>query len=224
MIVVGVAMIAASGGAAVATGVLLGPLHFQRATSAALPSPQFTPVSTHTATATSSAAPSAVGQTNSFFDGAYVFAINAAEQKTGLKYSATGCPSGQSCLSNAVETDGENATYVGMDAAGYSGGTKCYVYVYHDSVLGWQTFAVLCGSTPGFSPVYGQSVPVRVSGGCANVRSGPGLNSPVVGCLTNGTTVKITATPSFIDNKMWWGVTTDQVAGAMSQEFLQTGS
>jgi hypothetical protein len=164
--------------------------------------------------------PVASSPSNPFFTGALSFAIQAAEGKTGLQYVASGCGAGQTCLSNAIETDGENATYFQLTATGYSAGTMCFVYVYRDPTQGWQAFAILCGSQPGFSPVYGATVPVRVSGGCANVRQGPGLTSPIVGCLPNGTMVKINATPSYADAKMWWGVASSSVAGMMSQEFL----
>jgi hypothetical protein len=167
-----------------------------------------------------SATASATAPSNPFFKGALQFSIAEAERKTGLGYIGGGCATGQACLSKASETDGENATYVGFDASGYPGGTRCYVYVYYDVVLGWQDFATLCGSVAGFAPVYGQSEPVRVSGVCANVRSGPGLNQPIVGCLPNGTIVKIDATPTHADGKMWWGVYSESVSGMMSQEFL----
>lgn len=180
------------------------------------------PSITASVSASPSASPTSAASTaaNPFFNGALQFAISEAERKTGLSYAANGCASGQSCLSNAIETDGENATYISLSASGYSGGTNCYVYVYRDPLLGWQDFATLCGSEPGFSPVYGQTEPVRVSGVCANVRSGPGLSEPVVGCLPNGTLVKINATPTYSGGKMWWGVASQSVAGMMSQEFL----
>jgi len=167
-----------------------------------------------------SATASATAPSNPFFKGALQFSIAEAEGKTGLRYIASGCAVGQACLSNAIETDGENATYAGLDASGYPGGTRCYVYVYYDVALGWQDFATLCGSVAGFAPVYGQSELVRVSGACANLRSGPGLNQPIVGCLPNGTVVKIDATPTYADGKMWWGVYSESVSGMMSQEFL----
>lgn len=211
-------VLGAAAGAGITAAVLIGPLHYRPQTVSA----PVTTASRSTATPTSSASTAAASTpSNSYFNGALDFGVHQVEQKTGLTYASSGCAAGQGCLTHAVETDGENAAYIGVDAHSYAGGSTCYAYVHSDPLLGWQeTFPVVCGNGTGFAPVYGETDSIRVNGGCANVRNGPGLNTAIVGCLTNGTSVKIDATPSFIDNKMWWGVVTDQVSGFMSQEFL----
>jgi len=68
------------------------------------------------------------------------------------------------------------------------------------------------GDTPGANDF------VRVSGGgCANVRSEPGTNSKVVGCLPDHTMVDVDSAPVYTDGKIWWHLSGK---GWMAHDFL----
>ena len=69
--------------------------------------------------------------------------------------------------------------------------------------------------------MYGGLDHVNVSGGCANVRSAPGLSSTVVACLKNGTVVSIDHNFSvYLDGHIWWSINNQQ--GWMAHDFLIT--
>ena len=56
---------------------------------------------------------------------------------------------------------------------------------------------------PGSLPRVGMDDIVNVSG-CANVRAQPGLQTQIVACLPNRTTVHVIGGPVFRDGKLWW--------------------
>src|SRR5437899_2635379 len=65
-------------------------------------------------------------------------------------------------------------------------------------------------------PTVGADDQVYVTG-CANTRTTPGLGSPVVDCLPNGTVVHVTNGPAYSDGKLWWRL---QGHGWMAHDFL----
>jgi len=147
--------------------------------------------------------------------------------KAGSTYREDGlCPSAQACLSkaqvfgNADPNSGLNAAYVQMGLGGSGGGAACFVYVFYDAA-GWHLYPpTICGQQGGLNPTLGYDDQVQVTAGsCGNVREQPTLNSKVVACIKNGTTVAIdTMPPRYIDGHIWWSVNHGQ--GFMAHDVL----
>ena len=92
---------------------------------------------------------------------------------------------------------------VGTKAGTFYGpgpGAGCFVFLYQDA-SGWHYVNVRCAQATGNIP--GPQDLVKVSG-CANVRDAPGLNSRVIACLPNGTTVDVDSAPIYVDGHIWW--------------------
>jgi hypothetical protein len=129
------------------------------------------------------------------------------------------CAPQQSCLF----TDQANGA-IGIHAGWFHGnsgcpsgcgGAGCWVYLFEDA-SGWHFVNAACAQSPGYVP--GAQDLVRVSGGgCANVRSGPGLKGLVVGCLPDQTMVDVDSGPDYTDGKIWWHL---KGKGWMAHEFL----
>jgi hypothetical protein len=154
-------------------------------------------------------------------------AIAAMVAKTGSTYREDGlCPSGQSCLSkaqvfgNTDPSSGFNAAYVAMGFGGSGGGGACFTYVFYDAA-GWHLYPpIVCGQQGGLNPILGNEDQVQVtSGSCGNVREQPSVNSKVVACIKNGTTVTIdNVPPRYVDGHIWWSVNHQQ--GFMAHDVL----
>jgi hypothetical protein len=123
-----------------------------------------------------------------------------------------------------VTTSGTNngAAYVQATIVGSSDFQNCYVYIYYDSNNWHDTTPVVCPRQAETYPVLGGKDHVNVSGGCANMRSGPGLAYPVVSCLKNGSSVVISVDfPQYKSGHIWWHLS--QPADAwMAHDFLIT--
>ncbi|MDQ6713065.1 MAG: SH3 domain-containing protein [Candidatus Dormibacteraeota bacterium] len=110
--------------------------------------------------------------------------------KSGFVKAGEGCPSG-------------------------CGGASCWVYLFEDA-SGWHFVNAACAQGPGSIPSAQDLVRVN-GGGCANVRSEPGKNSRIVGCLPDQTTVDVDSAPVYTDGKIWWHL---KGKGWMAHDFL----
>jgi len=140
-------------------------------------------------------------------------AVAAVEAKTGLRF-ATNCRANAGCLSLAGQTVGTHAAAVVFSTAS-SGGRECAGYVFQRA-SGWQLLDVVCGLPNRLSPLLGRDATVHAASLCAHVRSGPGLSSPVVGCLPDGTVIHLDGGPTYADGRLWW----HEKAGWMAHDFL----
>src|SRR2546423_4719465 len=138
-----------------------------------------------------------------------------AERDLAIADCGTSSPGpGRDCFQALNAADaivGTNAGY--FHAARF--GTGCWVYVYTDGA-GWHYVDVRCAQAPGQLPRLDTDDLVHVSG-CANVRSQPGLQAPIVRCLANGTAVHVSSGPVYTDGKLWWLL---QGQGWMAHESL----
>ena len=129
------------------------------------------------------------------------------------------CAPQQECLST-VDAYGAIGIHAGWFHGGEGcpqgcGGASCWIYLFEDAAE-WHFVNAACAQAPGDAP--GAQDLVRVSGGgCANVRSEPGTNSKVVGCLADHTTVDVDSAPVYTDGKIWWHL---RGKGWMAHDFL----
>ena len=129
------------------------------------------------------------------------------------------CAPQQECLST-VDAYGAIGIHAGWfhGASGCPqgcGGAGCWIYLFEDGSE-WHFVNAACAQAPGDTP--GAQDLVRVSGGgCANVRSEPGTNSKVVGCLPDHTMVDVDSAPVYTDGKIWWHLSGK---GWMAHDFL----
>jgi hypothetical protein len=128
------------------------------------------------------------------------------------------CTTGEFCF----QVRNPSRAMVGTSAGTFAGsfgqypeggyGSSCWVFLYLDS-SGWHYYDGVCtqgGGLPGpVSNVYVST--------CANVRTAPGLSSPVVSCLKNGTSVSVDSAPVYADSYIWWHLTGQ---GWMAHNFL----
>jgi hypothetical protein len=142
-----------------------------------------------------------------------------AANRTGIGYTVSGCAAGASCLSHAIETDGQSAAYVTVSAQGFGAGNRCYVYLDNPSGS-WEVAAVACGSGDAFAPAVNSAVSVHASSSCGRVRKTASLSSSVVRCVTNGSRVTVTGAPAFADGEIWWPVSDTITSGYIAQEIL----
>ena len=152
--------------------------------------------------------------------------IAGIEGQPSLRYCPGGCAAGGPCATRiqvfGVTTSGTNsgAAYVQATIVGAPDFQSCYVYMYYDSNSWHDTTPVVCPRQAGTYPVLGGQDNVNVSGGCANMRSGPGLAYPVVSCLKNGTSVLISVDfPQYKSGHIWWHLSQPTDAW-MAHEFL----
>jgi len=126
----------------------------------------------------------------------------AAERQLGIGDCGSTSPGpGHDCFLDLGASD----AIIGTDAGYFHGsrfGSGCWVYLDHDAA-GWHYVDVRCAQAPGSLPRVGMDDIVNVSG-CANVRAQPGLQTQIVACLPNGTTVHVIGGPVFRDSKLWW--------------------
>ena len=126
----------------------------------------------------------------------------AAERQLGIGDCGSTSPGpGHDCFLDLGASD----AIIGTDAGYFHGsrfGSGCWVYLDHDAA-GWHYVDVRCAQAPGSLPRVGMDDIVNVSG-CANVRAQPGLQTQIVACLPNGTTVHVTGGPVLRDSKLWW--------------------
>jgi hypothetical protein len=141
-------------------------------------------------------------------------AIAGVKAKTGLPYAAARCATSGPCLTVARETEGQDAAAVLFSTAGTSG-RQCVSYVYR-SGGSWHLLEAVCGLPGQLSPLVGQNATVHVPGNCANVRDQANLNGMVVGCLHDGTVVRIDGGPNYADGRLWW----HETHGWMAHDFL----
>ena len=140
-------------------------------------------------------------------------AIPGVEAKTGLRF-ASNCSTSAPCLSFVNEIIGTDAAAVIFSTA-RSGGRQCAGYVYRQGAS-WHLLNAACGLPGQISPIVGHDATVRVPNNCANVRSAPGLTSPVVGCIYNGTVVHVDGGPTYVGGRLWWRLK----SGWMAHDFL----
>jgi hypothetical protein len=141
-------------------------------------------------------------------------AIPGVEAKTHLHYSTGKCEANTPCLTVASETMGKDAAAVVFSTAS-SAARQCVGYVYR-SAGRWHFLSAVCGLPNQLSPLVDHDATVRIAGGCANVREGPGLKAHVVACLNDGTTLHIDGGPTYADSRLWW----HHRQGWMAQDFL----
>ena len=141
-----------------------------------------------------------------------------AERQLGIADCGSSSPGpGHDCFMAFGATD----AIVGTEAGYFHGsrfGSGCWVYLDHDAG-GWHYVDVRCAQAPRSLPRIGMDATVNVSG-CANVRAQPGLQTQIVACLPNGTSVHISNGPVFRDGKLWWFL---QGQGWMVHESLVGG-
>ena len=138
-----------------------------------------------------------------------------AERDLGIRDCGSSQPGpGNDCFAVPSPKRGTIGTEAGY-FLGARFGSGCWVYLYHDSG-GWHYVNVRCGQATGYAPTVGADDQVYVTG-CANTRTTPGLGSPVVDCLPNGTVVHVTNGPAYSDGKLWWRL---QGHGWMAHDFL----
>jgi hypothetical protein len=142
-----------------------------------------------------------------------------ASKRTGIAYVDGGCGSGQSCLSGARETDGQDAAYVEFSARGYGGASVCYVYL-GSTASGWNVGDVACGGSAGFAPVQDATLTVHAAGTCGRLRRTPSTDGAVIRCLANGSTVTVTAPPIYGDGVIWWPVNATGANGVLAEALL----
>lgn len=152
--------------------------------------------------------------------------IAAIEAKTGFRYCPGGCAATASCVSGArvigVTTSGTNngAAYVQATIVGSPDFQTCYAYFYFDANAWHGTTPVACPTQAETTPELNGHDHVNVVGGCANMRSGPGLSYPVVVCLSNGTRVLISSDyPQYRGGHIWWHLS-QPADGWMAHDFL----
>ena len=185
----------------------------------AIPGP-IRPNPTVTATVTPTASPIASPRsaTPSEYDDMVAAGKPGAERQLGIADCGSASPGpGHDCFAAFGASD----AIVGTDAGYFHGsrfGSGCWVYLYHDAG-GWHYVDVRCAQAPGSLPRIGMDDTVNVSG-CANVRAQPGLQTQIVACLPNGTSVHISNGPVFRDGKLWWFL---QGQGWMVHESLVGG-
>ena len=185
----------------------------------AIPGP-IRPNPTVTATVTPTASPiaSARSATPSEYADMVAAGKPGAERQLGIADCGSASPGpGHDCFAAFGASD----SIVGTDAGYFHGsrfGSGCWVYLDHDAG-GWHYVDVRCAQAPGSLPRIGTDDIVNVSG-CANVRAQPGLQTQIVACLPNGTSVHIASGPVFRDGKLWWFL---QGQGWMVHESLVGG-
>ena len=137
-------------------------------------------------------------------------AIVMERQMELLQATMTTCPVNRACQSIGEEHDGTQAAYF-IGAAGSNADIlACGTYVYKDS-SGWRGLRWQCAGS--VFPAVGQSGAVWLGMGetsCVNVRTSPGSNGVVVGCLNAGTAVRLDDGPVYSPmssmNGVWWHV------------------
>jgi len=149
----------------------------------------------------------------------------AASQTTLVVDSMATCPVNRACTAVGTEHDGTQAAYFIGVAGSNRNLIPCGFYVIHVQA-GWQPLSQDCGR-PTIFPAVGQSGPVamgfqnRYPGDCANVRTLPGPTGKVVGCLVDGTQVRLDSGPAYVPmattNGLWWHI---GARGWMADDFL----
>ena len=156
------------------------------------------------ASATSSATPIASPRAATATE--YNDMVAAGKPGAERKFNIPDCGSSSPHVGNdCFEALGPQDSWVGTNAGyfhGARGGSGCWVYLYQDAG-GWHFVDAQCAQAVGSLPRLDSDDTVNVTG-CANVRSQPGLQSPVVACLPNGTNVHISGGLVYQDSKLWW--------------------
>jgi hypothetical protein len=140
-------------------------------------------------------------------------AIPGVEAKTGLRFTQK-CSTTAACLSLISQTVGQNAAAVIFSTAS-TGGRRCAGYVFHRDGS-WHLLDAVCSLPDQLSPLVGHDATVHVPGSCANVRSAASLTARVVGCVHDGTAVRIDGGPTYADGHLWW----HESLGWVAHDFL----
>jgi hypothetical protein len=159
------------------------------------------------------------------YDSAYhaAIAIAMARKTELLRDNMSTCPANHACRSIGEEHDGIQAAYFVGAAGSNADLLACGTYVYKDST-GWRGLRWQCRYGLVF-PAVGESGTVLISKGdtsCVNVRTKPGSEGTVVGCLKPGIAVRVDDGPVYVPmatmNGMWWHVT---AGGWMADDYLR---
>lgn len=67
----------------------------------------------------------------------------------------------------------------------------------------------------------GSTAMVTGTGECLNIREAPGTESTAVGCLPDGTQLRIIGGPTDAGNFTWWQVDSEGASGWAAEDFLQ---
>jgi hypothetical protein len=133
------------------------------------------------------------------------------------------CPANRACRSIGEEHAGIQAAYFVGAAGSNADLLACGTYVYKDS-SGWRALRSQCRARTVF-PGVGQSGEVLLPMGdtsCVNVRTAPGSNGVVVGCLNAGTAARVDDGPVYSPmasmDGIWWHVAGK---GWMADDYLR---
>jgi hypothetical protein len=172
--------------------------------------PSLRPVAARQASAGQSATGTGPPTSNS----ARAVAIAGVKAKTNLPYAAASCGTKGACLTVVRETLGQDAAAV-LFATASSGARQCVGYVYRTGGS-WHFLDAVCGIPDQLSPLVGHDAAVHVPGSCANVRDQASISGRVVGCVYDGTTVRVDGGPTYADGRLWW----HEAQGWLAHDFL----
>lgn len=146
-----------------------------------------------------------------------------AREAALMQETMSTCPMNRACVSIGDEHDGIQAAYFVGSAGSNADLLACGTYVYKDS-LGWRGLRWQCRAGSVF-PAVGQSGRVWLGMGdtsCVNVRTLPGSNGVVVGCLKAETAVRLDDGPVYSPmssmDGVWWHVAD---RGWMADDYLR---